>query len=74
MKKDGTGHSNPEESDLCRSATYPTSTKETIDLMENLHEFVEKVHDQQEKQAKNKKRGHGNPAGQLPTKQHGTQK
>ncbi|MCH1641881.1 DUF4023 family protein [Paenibacillus timonensis] len=42
--------------------------------MENLHEFVEKVQDQQQKQAKNKKRGHGNPAGQLSTKQHGTQK
>lgn len=42
--------------------------------MENLHEFIEKVQEQQEKQAKNKKRGLGNPAGQLPAKPHGTQK
>ncbi|MGG6313223.1 DUF4023 family protein [Paenibacillus macerans] len=42
--------------------------------MENLHEFVEKVQDQQEKQAKNKKRGQGNPASRLATKKHGTQK
>lgn len=42
--------------------------------MENLHEFVEKVHDKQEKDDRNRKRGKGNPAGQLPTKQHGTQK
>lgn len=42
--------------------------------MENLHEFVAKVHDQQEKQEKNKKHGKGNPAGQLSTKQHSTQK
>ncbi|MFD1179478.1 DUF4023 domain-containing protein [Paenibacillus puldeungensis] len=43
--------------------------------MEDLHKFVEKVHDQQEKEARNKKRhGQGNPASKLPTKQHGTQK
>ena len=42
--------------------------------MENLHEFVEKVHDKQDKDERNRERGKGNPAGQLPTKQHGTQK
>lgn len=43
--------------------------------MENLHDFVEKVHDTQAKQEKNKKHnGKGNPAGQLPSKPHGTQK
>ncbi|MGG3454178.1 hypothetical protein D3C76_31320 [compost metagenome] len=69
MKNAGTGNSNQGKWDH----NY-TSAKETIDLMENLHEFVEKVQDQQQKQAKNKKRGHGNPAGQLSTKQHSTQK
>ncbi|WP_019637375.1 DUF4023 domain-containing protein [Paenibacillus fonticola] len=43
--------------------------------MENLHEFVEKVHDKQEKDRRNKEQhGKGNPAGQLPKKRHGTQK
>lgn len=42
--------------------------------MEDTHEFVEKIHDKQTKDLKNKKHGKGNPAGQLPTKQHSTQK
>ncbi|WP_074048578.1 DUF4023 domain-containing protein [Paenibacillus ihumii] len=43
--------------------------------MDSTHDFVEKVHDKQEKDRRNKERhGKGNPAGQLPTKQHGTQK
>lgn len=43
--------------------------------MENLNEFVEKIHDKQSKDLRNKKRhGKGNPTGQLPGKQHSTQK
>ncbi|MFC0473392.1 DUF4023 domain-containing protein [Halalkalibacter kiskunsagensis] len=35
------------------------------------HEFVEKLHDKQEKAEKNKKRqGNGNPSKKLPNKQH----
>ncbi|AZS17728.1 DUF4023 domain-containing protein [Paenibacillus lutimineralis] len=43
--------------------------------MDNTHEFVEKLHDKQAKDEANKRRqGKGNPAGQLPSKPHGTQK
>lgn len=42
--------------------------------MENTHEFVKKLHDDQEKAEKNRKRGKGNPEKSLPTKQHGTNK
>lgn len=40
--------------------------------MENLHEFVEKIHDKQEKDERNRKHGKGGPSDRLPTKQHGT--
>lgn len=40
--------------------------------MENTHEFVEKIHDKQEKDERNRKRGKGTPSDRLPTKQHGT--
>lgn len=40
--------------------------------MENLHEFVEKIHDKQEKDERNRKDGKGGPSDRLPTKQHGT--
>lgn len=43
--------------------------------MENTHDFVEKLHDKQEKDLRNKKHhGKGNPAGQLPSKPRSTQK
>ncbi|MEC0092363.1 DUF4023 domain-containing protein [Paenibacillus macquariensis] len=43
--------------------------------MDNTHEFVEKLHDTQEKAARNKKhQGKGAPSQKLATKQHGTQK
>ncbi|GAA0136409.1 hypothetical protein YSY43_32500 [Paenibacillus sp. YSY-4.3] len=43
--------------------------------MDSTHEFVEKVHDKQEKDRRNKERyGKGNPAGQLVSKPHSTQK
>ncbi len=39
--------------------------------MDNTHEFVEKLHDKQEKDERNKKRqGKGNPNEKLPSKQH----
>jgi Protein of unknown function (DUF4023) len=39
--------------------------------MENTHEFVEKLQDQQKKQEKNKKRqAKGNQSKKLPTKYH----
>ena len=43
--------------------------------MENTSEFVEKLHDTQEKAEKNKKHnGEGNENKVLPNKQHGTNK
>lgn len=43
--------------------------------MENTHDFVEKVHETQAKEEKNKiHNGKGSPSGRLPNKQHGTQK
>ncbi|WP_075981738.1 DUF4023 domain-containing protein [Bacillus massilinigeriensis] len=38
--------------------------------MENTHEFVQKIHEQQKKAEKNKKRGKGHPESKLPNKQH----
>ncbi|MGN7359120.1 DUF4023 domain-containing protein [Paenibacillus sp. SAF-054] len=44
-------------------------------MTDSTHEFVEKVHEQQEKQRKNQEHyGKGQPNSQLPTKQHGTNK
>ncbi|GAB6991184.1 DUF4023 domain-containing protein [Paenibacillus pini] len=43
--------------------------------MTDTHEFVEKVHETQEKDRKNKEHnGKGQPNSVLPTKQHGTNK
>lgn len=42
--------------------------------MDNTHEFVEKVHDTQEKARKNKDSKGKGPSAKLPTKQHGTNK
>ena len=43
--------------------------------MESTHDFVEKLHDNQEKAERNKKRqGKGNPNQKLPSKQHSTNK
>lgn len=43
--------------------------------MDNTHEFVEKLHDTQEKDEKNRKhQGKGTPSDKLPTKQHSTNK
>ncbi|MGE8204832.1 DUF4023 family protein [Heyndrickxia sp. NPDC080065] len=42
--------------------------------MENTHDFVEKLHNDQEKAEQNRKRGKGSPGKKLPTKQHGTNK
>ncbi len=40
-------------------------------ILENTHEFVEKLHDKQKKDEQNKKRqGNGNPSEKLPNKQH----
>lgn len=39
--------------------------------MENTHEFVEKLHENQEKAERNKKtQGNGHPEKKLPNKQH----
>jgi hypothetical protein len=39
--------------------------------MDNTHDFVEKIHEKQEKDAKNKKlHGHGNPGKKKPNKEH----
>ncbi|CEG25522.1 DUF4023 domain-containing protein [Bacillus sp. B-jedd] len=39
--------------------------------MDNTHKFVEKLHEKQRKDEKNKKRqGNGHPSEQLPNKQH----
>ncbi|HZG73924.1 MAG TPA: DUF4023 domain-containing protein [Chondromyces sp.] len=39
--------------------------------MENTHEFVEKLHDKQSKDERNRKRqGKGHPSQKLPNKQH----
>ncbi|MDO7907527.1 DUF4023 domain-containing protein [Paenibacillus sp. JX-17] len=38
--------------------------------MESTHEYVEKLHDNQKKQERNRKRGKGTPSAKLPTKQH----
>ncbi len=43
--------------------------------VENTSDFVEKLHENQEKAEKNKKhQGKGNPGTKLPNKQHGTNK
>lgn len=43
--------------------------------MDNTHEFVEKLHDTQAKEARNKEhQGKGTPSEKLPNKKHGTQK
>ncbi|MGG1575395.1 DUF4023 domain-containing protein [Fictibacillus sp. NRS-1165] len=43
--------------------------------MENTSDFVEKLHENQEKAEKNKKhQGKGNPGSKLPNKQHSTNK
>ncbi|MFH5187057.1 DUF4023 domain-containing protein [Paenibacillus sp. TAB 01] len=43
--------------------------------MEDLHQFVEKLHDKQEKDEKNRQhQGKGTPGFKLPNKQHGTNK
>ncbi|WP_223067315.1 DUF4023 family protein [Paenibacillus caui] len=42
--------------------------------MENTHEYVEKLHENQAKAERNRKRGKGSPNAALPTKQHGTNK
>ncbi|MCM3720223.1 DUF4023 family protein [Fictibacillus phosphorivorans] len=42
--------------------------------MENTNDFVEKLHDDQQKQEKNKQKGKGNPGHKLPNKQHSTNK
>lgn len=38
--------------------------------MENTHEFVEELKENQKKQEKNKKHGKGHPEKKLPNKQH----
>ncbi|GER66524.1 DUF4023 family protein [Weizmannia acidilactici] len=39
--------------------------------MDNTHEYVQKLQEQQKKQEQNKKRqGNGSPSEKLPTKQH----
>ncbi|KAA9025680.1 DUF4023 domain-containing protein [Niallia endozanthoxylica] len=39
--------------------------------MENTNQFVEKLHEKQQKDEQNRKRqGRGNPSGKLPNKQH----
>ena len=39
--------------------------------MESTHEFVEKIHEKQKKDEKNrKKQGQGNPGGKLPNNAH----
>lgn len=43
--------------------------------MESTHDFVEKIHDIQDKAERNKRQhGKGTPSEKLPTKQHGTKK
>jgi Protein of unknown function (DUF4023) len=42
--------------------------------MENTSDFVEKLHEDQEKAEKNKKQGKGNPHQKLPNKKHTTNK
>jgi hypothetical protein len=42
--------------------------------VESTNDFVEKLHENQEKDEKNKKQGKGNPGTKLPNKQHGTNK
>lgn len=43
--------------------------------MEDTHKFVEKLHERQKKDQKNKEhQGNGTPNEKLPTKQHGTNK
>ncbi|MBN3524167.1 DUF4023 family protein [Paenibacillus apiarius] len=42
--------------------------------MDNTHEFVEKVHETQQKNEKNRKSGKGNPGSRLPGKQKSTNK
>jgi hypothetical protein len=40
-------------------------------IMDNTHEFVEKLHERQRKDEQNKKRqGKGHPSARLPNKQH----
>ncbi|MDP4095743.1 DUF4023 family protein [Paenibacillus sp. P96] len=38
--------------------------------MDNTHDYVEKLHENQKKQAHNRKKGHGTPSEKLSTKQH----
>jgi hypothetical protein len=42
--------------------------------MESTNDFVEKIHDDQEKAEKNKKQGNRNPHTKLPNKKHTTNK
>ncbi|MCE5170297.1 DUF4023 domain-containing protein [Paenibacillus profundus] len=42
--------------------------------MDNTHEFVEKLHDAQQKNEKNRKSGKGNPGHSLPGKKKSTNK
>lgn len=42
--------------------------------MDNTHEYVEKLHETQQKAEKNKRRGKGSPEAALPGKQHSTNK
>jgi hypothetical protein len=42
--------------------------------MENTSDFVEKLHDDQEKAEKNKQQGKGNQGHKLPNKKHSTNK
>lgn len=42
--------------------------------MDSTHEFVEKLHDTQEKDEQNRTRGKGHPEKQLPTKKHNNPK
>ncbi|BCG57449.1 MULTISPECIES: DUF4023 domain-containing protein [Paenibacillus] len=42
--------------------------------MDSTHEFVEKLHDTQKKDEKNKHRAKGNQGSKLPNKQHSTNK
>lgn len=38
--------------------------------MENTREYVQKLHENQKKNERNKKQGNGNPSEKLPSKQH----
>lgn len=42
--------------------------------MSDTHEYVEKLHENQQKQEKNRKAGKGDVSGKLPNKQHSTKK